>query len=537
MPTEYESERIRLGPIEFAENKLQIECWPKMREIMQAIQDGKRRILVRSCNGAGKTTTIAALCNWKLSQFDDSIVLTTASSWTQVRRTLWGEIRKQARKLDYDKKLIAQTNIRLSDKHYALGISPRMPENAMGFHSPHMLIAVDEATGIDREIIDALSGNLTGEDAQMILICNPINTHSYPYEAEESGDWHLITISAFEHPNVVTGKEVIKGAVTRKWIEDRLKAWSHEVEAPGEITNFKLRITNEIQNEDVILSTAKDRVGSSTQPNDTRFFATQDSAASSTMLAPSCSTQNDSRSIYVHWLDKRYKKTPIVASRILGEWADNDSEGIITMEVISKCVQQPLHTNAIQQHNASGIKSLGVDIARGGTDETVFAMFDGDVQLPFETFYHSDLMQTANRVKQKYDEGFKIIAIDDSGLGGGVTDRLKELGITIYPVNFNHKPRGFLKHRKDLANARAEMYFVLQEELREESLKLLDDKLFHQELSATRLTTNEHSLAYRMEDKELVRRRLGRSPDRADATALARYAVRLKAHEKRAIFF
>jgi hypothetical protein len=111
-----------------------------------------------------------------------------------------------------------------------LGISPDVPENAMGFHAPKMLIAVDEATGVSRDIMDALSGNLTGANAQIVMICNPIDMQSYPYEAEQSGQWRLITISAFEHPNVVTGEELIKGAVTREWIEDRLKSWSYEVE-------------------------------------------------------------------------------------------------------------------------------------------------------------------------------------------------------------------------------------------------------------------------------------------------------------------
>src|SRR6478672_8919310 len=94
----YDNEQARLDPIYFAEHVLGIHCWSKMREIMQAIMDGKRKILVRSCNGAGKTTAIAALCIWKLRTFADSIVLTTASSWTQVRRTLWGEIRRQIRR-------------------------------------------------------------------------------------------------------------------------------------------------------------------------------------------------------------------------------------------------------------------------------------------------------------------------------------------------------------------------------------------------------------------------------------------------------
>ena len=55
-----------------------------------------------------------------------------------------------------------------------------------------MLIAVDEATGVERDIIDALMGNLTSRDAQIVLIYNPIDTSSFPYEAEAKGDWKLI---------------------------------------------------------------------------------------------------------------------------------------------------------------------------------------------------------------------------------------------------------------------------------------------------------------------------------------------------------
>ena len=62
-----------LTPSQFALQKLGIDCWPKMQEIFDAVERGERKILVRSCNGACKTTALAALCNWKLSQFPDSI--------------------------------------------------------------------------------------------------------------------------------------------------------------------------------------------------------------------------------------------------------------------------------------------------------------------------------------------------------------------------------------------------------------------------------------------------------------------------------
>jgi len=462
-----------------------------MEEIFEAIEAGERKILIRSCNGAGKTTALAAICNWYFTTYKDSIVLTTASSWTQVRRNLWGEIRRQARtaKLykdpnDPDKLLkLNETSILLSDKHFMLGISPDTPENAMGFHAPHVLIAVDEATGLNREIFDALTGNLTGSDAQIVLICNPIEMQSFPYEAEQSGEWRVITISAFDHPNVDTGKELVKGAVTRTWIEDRLNSWSHELPAGSEL--------------------------------------------------PPRSTPSE---VYVPWLDTWYRATPIVQARILGEWADMESEGLISMDLLRAASQ-------ISSSKEEGVKCLGVDIARGGGDATVFAFFDGNRQLEFQTMHGKDLMAIAHRIKHYYDDGFQIIALDDTGVGGGVTDRLKEFHMLdragrtivdggIYPVNFAQAAKGLLRNNKGLANARAEMYFALLDELRAGSLGLLGHKQLLQELAAVRLSVAENTLAFRLEDKELTRRRLGRSPDFADATALARYALRLHAIAK-----
>lgn len=233
---------------DFAEKTLGITMWDKLEEIFEAVQSGKRKILIRSCNGAGKTCALAAICNWKLKTTTDSIILTTASSHTQVKRNLWGEIRKQAKNADlFEPKQITETFIKVTDKHYAIGISPTLPENAQGFHAERMLIVVDEATGVNRDIITALFGNATGADAQIILAYNPIDTDSFPFEAEHNGDWHLITISAFDHPNVVgrtflsdsgdnslTDKNVrptkIPGAVSPEWIADMLPTWSYEVE-------------------------------------------------------------------------------------------------------------------------------------------------------------------------------------------------------------------------------------------------------------------------------------------------------------------
>lgn len=463
------------SPHYFAEHVLHLTLWPKINDIIDAVHSGKRKILVRSANGVGKTTTIAALCNWKLSTMPESIVLTTASSWVQVRRTLWGEIRKQAKLASlYEGVTITSAGIHISDKHYALGIAPNIPENAQGFHAPSMLIAVDEATGVHRDIINALWGNATGEDAQMILIYNPIDTSSFPFEAEARNDWHLITISAFDHPNVRTGTLLIPGAVTRTWIEDRMHNWSYEVDPPEGLHPTDYEDPDELH----------------------RRFP---------------------RHVYLWWLNKWYAKTAIVANRICGEWPEDSSSGFITQEVINA---------SLNVNEERGTKMIGVDVARSGEDQTVIAFFDGNTQLPFECTRGRDLMRTANRIKALFDEGWTLIGIDDTGLGGGVVDRLRELNVPVHAISFGAKPAKLID--KELLNVRAELHFVLEDELRRGKIRLLNDVALHQELIAARLSRPQS--LYKIQPKDEIQRELGRSPDKADATMIARYAHRLVTH-------
>lgn len=445
-------------PSIFANTKLGLQLWSGFEELFDAVASGERKILVKSCNGAGKTTAIAAIVNWMLVSHPDSIILTSAASFIQLRRNLWGEIRKQARVSKiYGNLPIREEMIRISDKHFAIGISPAQPENAQGYHSAKMLIAVDEATAIDRDIMTALLGNTTGGDAQVILAYNPTNRTSFPYEAERSGDWKVITLSAFDHPNIVSGQEKIPGAVSRTWLIDRLAGWSYKVE-----------------------------------PHSEQSFEFEG-----------------------EW----YRKTGEVSSRMFGEWPEDDNEGFI---------QPYLLTRSFAVEPKGDIKCMGVDIARGGDDATVLAFFEGNKQLPFRILRSKDIVAIAHSIAKAYDEGFKIITIDDTGVGGGVTDILKSKGISVIPVNFAQQAKNLFKQDdKKLRNARTEMYFVLESELRKDEIILLNDDLLLQELSGLRLDFSESHSVYQFELKTDLARRLGRSPDRADATALARYGLRI----------
>jgi hypothetical protein len=163
-----------------------------------------------------------------------------------------------------------------------------------------------------------------------------------------------------------------------------------------------------------------------------------------------------------------------------------------------------------------------------------------DMQTGFKEYYNNDLMMTADRITREYEQCYAagtelIIAIDDTGLGGGVSDKLKRDGIPHFAVNFSQKPKGLVPG-KEVANARAEMYYLLSKELRDGKILLLHHPRFQQELSSIRLAVSKANGSYKMEDKDLTKKRLGRSPDFADATALARYALQLHKYAKREKF-
>jgi hypothetical protein len=224
------------------------------------------------------------------------------------------------------------------------------------------------------------------------------------------------------------------------------------------------------------------------------------------------------RSIYIPWLDKWYRRTPLVQARILGEWADIESDGFIDMDIIKR---------SLEVESFGEARALGVDIGRK-KDHTVLAFFVGNTQLPFE-IVEGGVTEAAERIASLYHQGWTLIAIDDGGIGGGVSDSLNSRNIPFHDVNFGGAPLRCLKHDKPVLNRRAEMYFLIEEELRDGDIRLLNDDELHQELAAPRLQISETATKYVLERKELVRRRLGRSPDKADATVLARYALHLEA--------
>src|SRR2546426_11472583 len=118
-----------------------------------------------------------------------------------------------------------------------------------------------------------------------------------------------------------------------------------------------------------------------------------------------------------------------------------------------------------------------------------------------------------------------VIWCDEPGVGGGVLDRLQELGYVVEGFNGGRAPRaGQAQHA--FLNERAAAYWSLRRQLEADAIAVPADPLLWDELTALRWRVNSAGRV-QLEDKTELAQRLGRSPDPADAavTAFPRAAV------------
>jgi hypothetical protein len=145
----------------------------------------------------------------------NSRVITTAPTWAQVEQLLWREIRAVAvARANGGRHHVAfptpsATKLELGDQWFAIGLSTNEPERFQGHHADHMLLIVDEASGVDERIFEAAEGFLTAEGAKVLLIGNPTQLGGQFHRAftTERARWHGIHISVFDSPNY-TGEPV-----------------------------------------------------------------------------------------------------------------------------------------------------------------------------------------------------------------------------------------------------------------------------------------------------------------------------------------
>lgn len=214
---------VRMGSDEFARRVLGVRLWAGQRRINDAVAAGHRRVYVGTGHGIGKTFDCAHLVCWALATWDPPpVVITSAPTFRQVRDQLWREVRQMwngSERLAHLAECMT-TKVELDETHYAYGFSTNEPARFQGIHAPRLLFVIDEANGFPDKIKEAIDACMTGGGAQLVAIGNCVVPYGWFFRGFGDPSVRTMRISSRRHPNVRAGRELIRGAVTRGWIEE-----------------------------------------------------------------------------------------------------------------------------------------------------------------------------------------------------------------------------------------------------------------------------------------------------------------------------
>lgn len=258
-------------PVGLAHDILGATPWERQVEILEAIRDHDR-VSVVSGHKIGKSNTAAMVAFWFFCTRNDARVVLSSVTARQVDAILWREIRKmraragrcatckaiEAERTAEDRRRspapfpcphsswipgkmsdLARSGFRASDMREIVGFTAREAEAVAGVSGENIIYIVDEASGVEDAIFEAIEGNRAG-DAKILLFSNGTRTegeffHSHhdkklriDAKGNRTGFYVTLAISSEESPNVRAGKKVIPGLATKKWIDEKKLEWGED---------------------------------------------------------------------------------------------------------------------------------------------------------------------------------------------------------------------------------------------------------------------------------------------------------------------
>ena len=197
--------------------------------------------------------------------------------------------------------------------------------------------------------------------------------------------------------------------------------------------------------------------------------------------------------------------SPTYITKVLGNFPDTTEDTLIPYIHVESAIKRSLPISYPVQ--------VSCDVARFGGDKTVIMKRNGPVARIYKITSKKDTMQTAGVVKNLYKKiDARLAKIDVIGVGSGVCDRLREQGIAVMDCNNAEKAID----SENFVNARAEGYWNLKKLFKDGLIDIENNRFLIQELTCIKYKYHS-SGKIMVESKDDIKKRLGRSPDYADA--------------------
>lgn len=428
---------FQADPVFFIKEILGISPWSKQAEIAESVRDNSKTA-VRSASAVGKTTIAACIALWFSVAFRPATVLTTGRSFRQVKEQLWREIRARhaQAKIPIGGE-ITQTSLTLAEDWFALGFSTDEPDRITGFHNKHVLVIIDEASGVSDEVYGAIENPLAAGFTRLLLLGNPTQSFGKFRDSFASSIYNTFHISAFDTPAFNGEDGDFSFLISKDYVEQKREEWGED--------------------------------------------------------------------------------SPLYEVYIKGDFPSGEGDRLISFGLAE------LATNREIIPDEDDEIAVGVDLARMGDNECVLYIRQGDKVIRWKTWRKTKTEGTIGHivhelswVKEKFGRLPDAVNIDE-GYNPGVIDGLRADGHKINAINF----QGAAHNSKRFANIRAEMYWGLADKFKAESIQIPNDKILLKQITDIKLRDPTRVDQILIESKEAMKQRGLKSPDRADALALA----------------
>jgi hypothetical protein len=218
------------------------------------------------------------------------------------------------------------------------------------------------------------------------------------------------------------------------------------------------------------------------------------------------------------WKKLEQSSPKIYRRFVLNSWDESDtSDVVIDPEWVRSCVRVGMNiTHPIR-------RVVSCDVARYGDDKTVAYAIENGRVIGRQEWEKKSTMETVGRLIMfaKSQGDIESFAVDEIGVGGGVVDRLQEMGRHVIPVNASERSEG-----AGFYNRRAEIYSFGANMFENRMVAIpADDRQLIEELSWSRYKQIRSNGVYQVEAKEDIKKRYGRSPDHADALLMGLWAI------------
>lgn len=200
----------------------------------------KNRIRVESGHTIGKSKVASGILSHFFDTCTPSIIYSFAPTAEQINDLLWKEIRTDRRKNKLPARVakIPQLSFDGDDHadHFAKGRATNNSgtEGIQGQHGKYLMFIIDEAEGVADFVFDAIESMTSGGIAIVLMLANPRTRTSRFYKQRSRADVANFRISCVYHPNALSDREVVPGAVRREYVENMVRDHAVEVDEHSE---------------------------------------------------------------------------------------------------------------------------------------------------------------------------------------------------------------------------------------------------------------------------------------------------------------